>query len=236
MRGASQIKLCAGGGVSSAYDPLDTAQFLEEEMRAAVKAAKDWGTYVCAHVYMPEGIQRAMKAGVQSIEHGQLADEDTVKRMAGEGTWWSIQPFLADEDANEKQDPNSRAKQMQVSEGTVRAFELGRKHKVQMAFGTDILFNPKGGESQCRQLAKLVRFMPPLEVLKMATGKAGKLLALSGPRSPYDGDLGVIAVGAHADLLVVDGDPARDLDWLRDPGKNLRLIMKGGAVVKEALN
>lgn len=235
MRGASQIKIMAGGGVSSLYDPLDTAQFLEEEMEAAVRAAADWGTYVCAHVYTPEGIRRSLRAGVKSIEHGQLADTDTIRMMREEGAWWSIQPFLADEDANPRTDPIQRAKQLEVAEGTVRAFEEGRAEGVNMAFGTDILMNPGGSRSQGRQLAKLTRFMPPLEALRMATGHAGDLLALSGPRDPYQGRLGVIAEGAHADILVWDGDPEADLDFLSDPETNLRLVMKGGRVFKEHL-
>ncbi|MBK5927473.1 metal-dependent hydrolase family protein [Rhodobaculum claviforme] len=235
MKGASQIKIMAGGGVASLYDPLDAIQFTEAEMRAAVQAASDWGTYVCAHVYTPGGIRRAVAAGVRSIEHGQLADDETVRIMAGEGVWWSIQPFLADEDANPYSDPAQRAKQLEVAEGTVRAFDLARTHGVPLAFGTDILFNPDGAASQGRQLAKFARFMSPLEALRTATGAAGELLAMSGPRAPYDGRLGVIAEGALADLLVVDADPEAGLDWLDDPEGRLRLIMKGGRIHKDAL-
>lgn len=232
MKGASQVKIAAGGGVASQYDPLESLQFTEEEMRAAVDAATDWGTYVCAHVYTSAGIQRCIKAGVKSIEHGQLADEDTVRMMADHGTWWSIQPFLADEDANRYTDPTAVAAQKAVAEGTIRAFEWADKHKVNWAFGTDILY--AGGESQGRQLAKLARFMSPLAALHRATGAAGQLLALSGARAPYDGRLGVIAEGALADLLVVDGDVQAGLDWLDDTG-NLRMIMKSGRMFKNSL-
>ena len=235
MKGASQIKIMAGGGVSSLYDPLDTTQYTEREMRAAVEAAEDWGTYVCAHVYTPGGIRRAVRAGVRCIEHGQLADEETVRVMAGEGVWWSIQPFLADEDSNPKSDPVQRAKQVAVAEGTVRAFDLARKHNVPFAFGTDILFNPAGTASQGRQLAKLARFMTPLEALHKATGAAGRLLAMSGERAPYAGALGVIREDALADLLVIDGNPATDLAWLDTPETSLRLIMKGGRLVRDTL-
>lgn len=235
MKGASQIKIMAGGGVSSLYDPLDTVQYTEAEMRAAVEAAADWGTYVCAHVYTPGGIRRAVRAGVKSIEHGQLADEEAVRIRADAGAWWSIQPFLADEDSNPKSDPVQQAKQLQVAEGTVRAFELAKKHDVPVAFGTDILFNPAGAASQGRQLAKFARFMSPLEALHKATGAAGALLALSGERAPYAGRLGVIAEGALADLLVIDGDPETDLAWLDTPDTSLRLILKGGRVFKETL-
>jgi len=235
MRGASQIKIMAGGGVASPYDPLETAQFTLDEMRAAVEAAADYGTYVCAHVYTPTGILRCLEAGVRSIEHGQLADEATIRAMAEAGVWWSLQPFLADEDANQYTDPRSIAKQQQVAQGTVRAFELGRAEGVNMAFGTDVLFSPAGARSQGRQLAKLTRFMSPLEALHMATGAAGELLAQSGTRATYEGRLGVIAEGALADILVWDGDPETDLDFLGDPEANLRLVMKGGRVFKEQL-
>lgn len=232
MKGASQIKITAGGGVASQYDPLESLQFTEEEMRAAVDAARDWGTYVCAHVYTSAGIQRCIKAGVKSIEHGQLADEDTVRMMADTGTWWSIQPFLADEDANKYTDPKAIAAQKMVAEGTMRAFEWADKHKVNWSFGTDILYG--GGETQAKQLTKLARFMSPLEALHRATGAAGMLLALSGGRAPYDGQLGVISEGAFADLLVVDGDAEAGLDWLAD-SNNLRLIMKDGRIFKNSL-
>jgi imidazolonepropionase-like amidohydrolase len=221
--------------VTSLYDPLDTAQFLQEEMEAAVRAAADWGTYVCAHVYTPEGIQRALRAGVKSIEHGQLADLETVRMMREEGAWWSIQPFLQDEDSNPRSNPIQQQKATEVANGTVRAFDMGRSEGVNMAFGTDILMNPGASQSQGRQLAKLARFMPPLEALRMATGKAGDLLALSGPRDPYQGRLGVIAAGAHADILVWDGAPETDLGFLGDPANTLRLVMKGGQVFKQAL-
>lgn len=232
MKGASQIKIAAGGGVASQYDPLESLQFTLEEMRAAVDAANDWGTYVCAHVYTSAGIQRCIKAGVKSIEHGQLADEDTVRMMADNGTWWSIQPFLADEDANKYTDPKAIAAQKMVAEGTMRAFEWADKHKVNWAFGTDILYS--GGETQAKQLTKLARFMSPLAALHRATGAAGDLLALSGARAPYDGRLGVIAEGALADLLVVDGDAEAGLDWLSD-SSNLRVILKDGGLFKNTL-
>ena len=235
MLGATQIKLMAGGGVASSYDPLDSTQFSERELRTAVEAADDWGTYVMVHVYTPRGIQRAISAGVKSIEHGQLADEDSVRMMADEGIWWSLQPFLQDEDANVYPDAARRESQRQVAEGTLRAYEMAQRFGVKTAWGTDILFSPQNTPSQGRQLAKLTRFYDPLEVLAMATGDNAELLALSGPRNPYPGPLGSIAPGALADLLVVDGDPSQGLDFLADPERNLRLIMKDGRIYKDTL-
>ncbi|SDM83695.1 Imidazolonepropionase [Franzmannia pantelleriensis] len=235
MLGASQIKLMAGGGVASSYDPLDSTQFSERELRTAVEAADDWGTYVMVHVYTPRGIQRAISAGVKSIEHGQLADEDSVRMMADEWIWWSLQPFLQDEDANVYPDAARRESQRQVAEGTLRAYEMAQRFGVKTAWGTDILFSPQNTPSQGRQLAKLTRFYDPLEVLAMATGRNAELLALAGPRNPYPGPLGRIVPGALADLLVVDGDPATGIDFLADPEQNLRLIMKGGRIYKDTL-
>lgn len=235
LLGASQIKIMVGGGVSSHYDPLDSVQFTPEEIRAATQAASDWGTYVCAHVYTSEGINRAIDCGVRCIEHGQLADEDTVRRMADSGTWWSIQPFLADEDSNPKQDPLQRRQQEEIAEGTMRAFELGQKHKVRMAWGTDVLFSPSGTRTQGRQLAKIARWFGNAETLRMATGHSGDLLALSGERSPYRGRLGVIEAGAFADLIVLDGNPLEDIDLVADPDRTMKVIMKDGRIHKDTL-
>jgi imidazolonepropionase-like amidohydrolase len=143
LLGASQIKIMTGGGVSSAYDPIDVNQFTAEEIRALVNAASDWRTYVCTHVYTPDGIKRALQNGVKCIEHGQLADEDAVKMMADTGAWWSLQPFLADEDSNPKSGPVARQQQQEIAKGTVRAYDMSRKHGIKTGFGTDVLFNPK---------------------------------------------------------------------------------------------
>lgn len=235
MLGASQIKLMAGGGVTSHYDPLDTTQYSEDEMRAAVGAAEDWGTYVMAHVYTSKGIQRAIRAGIKSIEHGQLADETAARLMADEGVWWSLQPFLADDDANIKTDPAGKAKQREVAEGTIRAYQMAIDMKIKTAWGTDILFTPQNLSSHGRQLAKLTRFYDPMTLLKIATAHNGELLGMAGNRSPYKGKLGVIEPGAFADILIAEGDPSVSLDFLSDPNANLKLIMKDGRVYKDTL-
>ena len=235
MLGATQIKMLAGGGVASMYDPLDSTQFSERELRAGVEAASDWNTYVMTHVYTPKGIQRSIRSGVKCIEHGQLADEASVRMMRDEGVWWSLQPFLQDEDSNVYPDPARRASQKQVAEGTVNAYAMAQKYGVKTGWGTDILFNPQNTVTQGRQLAKLTRFYDPLTLLGQATGTNGELLALSGERNPYPGALGRITPGAWADLLVADGNPADNLDFLADPDKHLRLIMKGGQIHKNTL-
>ncbi len=237
MKGATQIKLMAGGGVSSSYDPLDVAQYTEAEFRAAVEAAENWGTYVTVHAYTPKAIQTAIAGGVKCIEHGQLADETTAKLMADKGIWWSLQPFLDDEDAN-PQPPGSanRRKQLELSAGTDTAYKLAKKYKVKTAWGTDTLFDAKLATRQNAQLAKMVRWYTPSEVLTMATADNADLLAMSGPRNPYPGKLGVVEEGALADLLLVDGDPVANIKLIVDPAKNFLVIMKDGAIYKNKLN
>jgi len=237
MKGATQIKLMAGGGVASPYDPLDVAQYTEAEFRAAVEAAENWGTYVTVHAYTPKAIQTAIAGGVKCIEHGQLADEASAKLMAEKGIWWSLQPFLDDEDAN-PQPPGSpnRQKQLEMSAGTDTAYKLAKKYKVKTAWGTDTLFDAKLATRQGVQLAKMVRWYTPSEVLKMATADNAELLAMSGPRNPYPGKLGVVEEGALADLLLVDGNPAENIKLIEDPGKNFLVIMKDGKIYKNTVN
>jgi len=235
MQGASQIKLMAGGGVSSPFGPLDTTQYTEAELRAAVEAAEDWGTYVAAHAYTPRSIRRAIDAGVLCIEHGHLIDEATAKLMAEKGIWLSLQPFLDDEDANPVHSPASRERQLEVTAGTDRAYALAKKYKIKVAFGTDVLFDARLAGRQGAQLAKLVRWYTPGEALKMATGDNGQLLALSGLRSPYPGKLGLVEEGALADLLLVDGNPLENIELVADPAKNFVVIMKDGKIFKNQL-
>lgn len=235
MLGASQIKIMGGGGVASPYDPIDVVQYTEAEMKAAVSAAADWGTYVCIHAYTPAAVQRAVASGVKSIEHGQLADEETAKRIADADAWWSIQPFLADEDANTYALPEQRAQQQTIAEGTARAVELGRKYKIKMALGTDILFNPKGTSTQGKQLAKFSRWYENVDVLRLLTSGNAELAGLSGPRNPYPGKLGRIEPDAYADVLIVDGNPLEDISLIANPDRTLKLIMKDGRIHKNTL-
>lgn len=236
MLGASQIKIMGGGGVASHHDPLDALQYSEAEMKAAVSAAADWETYVCVHTYTSAGIQRALRCGVKSIEHGQLADEQTVEMMADAGAWWSIQPFLGDEDANVYATAEQREQQRLIAEGTARAIELGLKYKVKLALGTDILFSPKRTGSQGRQLAKFARWLGNAGVLRLLTSGNADLMALSGPRNPYPGELGRIQAGAYADILVLDGNPLADISLIGDPERSMKLIMKDGQIHKNTLS
>src|SRR6516162_3057901 len=232
MQGASQIKLTAGGGVASPHSPIDVSTFTSEELRAAVEAAENWGTYVTVHAYTPVAIQRSIAAGVKCIEHGHLMDEATARLMAEKGLWLSTQP-LPEELANAfPPGSEERAKFQQVYAGTDKVYNFAKKYKLKTAFGTDILFSQALAQRQGALLASLVRWYAPAEVLKMATGDNAQLLALSGLRSPYTGKLGVVEEGAIADLLLVDGDPLQNIKLIENPAKNFLVIMKDGKIYK----
>jgi len=236
MQGASQIKLTAGGGVASPHSPLDATTFTETELRAAVEAAENWGTYVTVHAYTPTSIQRAIAAGVKCIEHGHLMDEPTARLIAEKGIWLSTQVF-----PNEMADafpPGSseRDKAMEVFAGTDRTLALAKKYKIKTAFGTDIIFSQRLAPLQGALLAKWVKWYTPAEVLIIATGANAELLALSGKRNPYPGKLGVVEEGALADLLLVDGNPIEDITLIANPGKNFVIIMKEGKIYKNTLS
>jgi imidazolonepropionase-like amidohydrolase len=232
MLGASQIKLMAGGGVSSSFDPLDVTQYTVPELRAAVEAAENWGTYVTVHAYTPRAVRQALEAGVKCIDHGQLLDEPTAKLMAEKGVWWSLQPFLDDGPSAFAEGSPNRLKQLEMFGGTDTAYKLAKKYKVKTAWGTDTLFSAVTAAKQGAQLAKLVRWYAPAEILKMATADNAELLALPGLRSPYPGKLGVVQEGALADLLLVDGNPLENIKLVEDPAKNFLVIMKDGKVYK----
>ena len=229
---ASQIKLMAGGGTSSAYDPVDVAQYTLDEMRAAVEAAEDWGTYVTVHAYTPRAIRRAIEAGVKSIEHGQLLDEPTLKLMAKRKVWLSTQVLMAD---TEDMDPLRRQKRKPVLEGQAWLWPTAKKLGVKLAWGTDFLFEPGLNPEQNSYLLKLSPWFTPAEILRLATHDNAQLLALSGNRNPYPGKLGVVEVGALADLILVDGDPLADLSLVADPERRFVVIMKDGVIYKNTL-
>ena len=234
MQGATQIKLTAGGGVASPFSPLDVSTFTEPELRAAVEAAENWGTYVAAHAYTPVSIQRSIAAGVKCIEHGHLMDDATARLMAEKGIWLSTQPFL-DVSAASGLGPAEQAKLRQVVTGTDTVYALAKKYGIKTAFGTDVLFSQALAERQGAMLASLTRWYTPAETLIMATSTNAELLGLSGKRNPYPGKLGVVEEGALADLLLVDGNPIDNIKLIEDPAKNFLLIMKAGKIYKNLL-
>ncbi|MEQ9690870.1 MAG: amidohydrolase family protein [Bauldia litoralis] len=234
--GASQIKVMAGGGSSSNYDPIDVTEYTVPELEAAVGAAENWGTYVAVHAYTPRAIRQALEAGVRSIEHGQLVDEDTARQMAEAGVWWSIQPFTVDDATAFAVGSSNWLKQQEVRHGTDTAYGFAKRFGVKTAWGTDILFDPAKAAEQGSFLAKMTRWYTPAEALRMATADNAELLALSGLRSPYQGKLGVVEEGALADLILVDGNPLETLGLVADPAANFDVIMKGGRIYKNAVS
>ncbi|MCA1241992.1 amidohydrolase family protein [Stappia stellulata] len=235
MQGATQIKLMAGGGVTSSYDPIHTLQYTNAELEAAVEQAANWGTYVLTHAISDEAVNHSIDAGVKSVEHGHMATRETLQRFVEEDVWLSMQPFLDDVDAPALND-FQKEKYKFVTDGTDFVYKTAKELGVKVAFGTDTLFSSDLAKRQGAQLAKLEKWFTPFEALKMATCDNAELLKLSGPLTPYPlGPLGVIEEGAYADLLLVDGNPLEDLDLVSDPHQNFNLIMKDGVIYKNAL-
>ncbi|BCX49656.1 hydrolase [Haloferula helveola] len=237
MRGATQIKVMAGGGVASLSDPLDVMQYTLDEMKAAVEVAATWNTYVCVHAYSDLGVRGALEAGVQCIEHGNMITEDTAKLIKKQDAWLSLQPLLNDEDRIPfPEDSFENQKFLAMTAGTEKAYELAKKYDLKLAFGTDLQNGAEIAAKQGKSLAKLKRWYEPWEVLKMATSTNYQLFKMCGPRDPYPGVNGVIKEGSLADLLLVDGNPLENLDLVADPEKNFVLIMKDGKIYKNTIN
>ena len=234
LQGASQIKLMGGGGVASPRTTLDMFTFSEPEFRAGVEAAADRNAYVAVHAYPAAQIQRAIAAGVQCIEHGHLMDEATAMLMAEKDIWLSTQPFVRDDDFPPLTG-QSRINLLQVIAGTNTVYALAKEHKIKTAFGTDLLFSSEITERQGLMLTHLTRWYDNADILKTATSVNAELLAMSGPRNPYQGKLGVIEEGALADLLVIDGNPMEDIGLVARPDKNFMVIMKDGKIYKDTL-
>jgi imidazolonepropionase-like amidohydrolase len=237
-RGATQIKIMAGGGVSSELDPLHVTQLSLEEMKAIVGIAEDYGSYVLAHAYHDRSVNRAIDAGVRVIEHNFLVSEDTIKRMAKEDIVLSAQAQASLETFGNVDEidfftADQKEKGRQVNEGAARMFKWAIKHNVKIVLGGD-MFGPDVG----RQADNLIWFNKiandNLLTLKASTSTAGGVLALSGGMNPYkDGPLGVIAEGTYADIILVDGNPLEDLEALSR--KNVDFVMKDGQVYKNWL-
>jgi imidazolonepropionase-like amidohydrolase len=235
FQGASQIKLVGGGGVASPRTTLDMFTFSEPELRAGVEAAADRNTYAAVHAYPPAQIQRAIAAGVQCIEHGHLMDEATAVLMAEKNLWLSTQPFVSEDDTPPMTYDQSRTNLRQVMAGTNTMYALAKKHRIKTAFGTDCLFSSAIAARQGLMLTHLTRWYDNADILKMATSVNGELLAMSGPRNPYQGKLGIIEEGALADLLVIDGNPIEHIELIASPDKNFMIIMKDGKIYKNTL-
>jgi imidazolonepropionase-like amidohydrolase len=233
-RGASQIKMHLAGGVGTEFDPIDGRQFIKEEVEAAVEVANGFGTYVAAHVYTPDGIKQAIEAGVRSIEHGNLITSDIAKMMAKHDVWLSPQVVVF-QTLSPDLGPERLAKGKMVEAGLDEMFQLAKKYDVKIAFGTDVVVNSKACADQNLEFVARTKWFTPAEILTQATSLSGELLQLSGPRSPYPGVIGKIEEGAHADVLLIDGNPLEDISILRNHEEVLDLIMKGGIIYRNEL-
>ncbi len=239
--GASQIKVMAGGGVSSSVDPLHTVQYLPEELEAAVRAAADYDTYVLVHVYNDESILRSIEAGVQSIDHAQLMTEVSAQAIKDADVW--VVPYysllgLDEETVVKVLGPLAAPKFLAVQAGSRNQMKLLKEFGIEkVAFSTDIIGDPAALTKQNDEFKYRLEEWSSYEVLMQATSKAGELLALSGKLNPYpEGPLGVIAEGAYADILLVDGNPVEDALIMTDYENNFDLIMKDGVIYKNTLN
>lgn len=234
-RGASQIKIMAGGGVTSDHDPIDVVQYTPEELRAIVAAATDWGTYACAHAYSAAAVRRCLEAGVLSIEHGHAIDDAAAALMAEKDAWLSTQPFESGDNVLTVEQ-QAKASESISTGGWQVSVRLAKKHGVRVAFGTDLFSRTAASRTENSMLPRLGAVFSNAEVLRIATSGNCALFARSGRRDPYRAaKLGVIAEGAWADLLLVRGNPLEDLRVLEDYGRNLLVIVKDGVVHKNLL-
>ena len=228
--GADHIKVMAGGGVMSPTDPIEGTQYSQEELRAICEEAEAANTYVMAHAYSPRAITRAVRAGVRSIEHGNLLDEKTARAMKECGAY--LVPTLAtyaalSDGASTLGLPSSGIQKLErVSRQGIEAIRIAKAAGVPIAFGTDLL-----GSMHARQSTEFTLRLPamtPVEILRGATSIAAELIGQGGK-------LGVIAQGAAADLLVVAGDPTKNLAPLQAPEKGLLAVMQGGTFFRNRL-
>lgn len=241
-KGATQLKVMAGGGIDSEFDPIHSIQFTFEELEAAVKAAADWDTYVAVHIYNAKGALRALNAGVKCLDHGHLINEEVVQLIKEKDAWlvpqtfWTTAPpdFWAPgmdaipERLNKKIKP--------VLEGTVNAMNLAKKYKINIGFGSDAYGSLGFEELALTEFTARTQWFTPEEIVKQATSENARLLALSGASNPYlEGKLGVIEKGAYADVLIYDGNPLEDVKVIVNYKQHLKFIMKDGKIYKNEL-
>jgi imidazolonepropionase-like amidohydrolase len=230
-QGCDQVKIMMSGGVASPYDPLDSLQFSEGEVKAAVEEARAFGRYVCAHAYTPEAITRAAISGVRTIEHGNLIDDASAKLMADKGmflvanlvTYFEMKRRAAEYGMSAEM----LAKNDLVIDGALKSLEICKRHGIPVAYGTDLLGQLQMAQSE--EFTLRARVLSPAEIIRSATTIGAQVVRM-------EGKLGCLKAGAFADLLVVDGNPLKDLALLGDQGKHLSLIMKAGALHKNRLH
>jgi imidazolonepropionase-like amidohydrolase len=230
-QGCDQVKIMMSGGVASPYDPLDSLQFSEGEVKAAVEEARAFGRYVCAHAYTPEAITRAAISGVRTIEHGNLIDDASAKLMADKGMFLVANLVTYFEMKNRAAEYGMSAEMLAkndlVIDGALRSLEICKRYGIPVAYGTDLLGQLQVAQSE--EFMLRARVLSPAEIIRSATTIGAQVVRM-------EGKLGCLKAGAFADLLVVDGNPLKDLALLGDQGKHLSLIMKAGALHKNRLH
>ena len=230
-QGADHIKIMMSGGVASPYDPLDSLQFSPGEVAAAVEEATAFGRYVCAHAYTPEAITRAAHGGVRTIEHGNLIDEPTARLMAEKGMFLVanlVTYFAMREKARDfGMTGEMLEKNDLVIDGALKSLEICSRAGVPVAYGTDLLGQLQ--VEQSREFRLRSEVLKPMDIIRQATTIGARVVR-------QEGKLGSVKPGAFADLLVVDGDPLRNLALLEGQGRHLKLIMKGGNIYKNRLH
>jgi imidazolonepropionase-like amidohydrolase len=238
--GGSQIKIMPGGGVASQFDPLEATTLMADELRAAVEAAADFGTYVCAHAYNDESINRFLDAGGRCIEHGFLIEEKTIKRMKKLGAVMSLQAYAAYEVFKEPEKiegftPENVRKGRQVNAGADRMMRWVAEYEVD-AFGGSDLWPDSQIPLIPQDLVVRKHWFSDVEILRQNTSNAGRWLAKSGTKNPYrEGPLGVIEVGAYADMILVDGNPLEDVAILADYDNTVKVVIKDGEIYQNNL-
>lgn len=240
--GATQIKIMAGGGVASEFDPIHTTQYSLEEMKAAVEVAKDYGTYVLAHAYHDRSVNRCIDAGVKVIEHNFLVSEKTIKRMKKEEVALSAQAVMslvafADPEKITFFSADQKAKASKVYTGAMQMFGWAKKHDLIIVTGGD-MFGPSYTGAQATNITALVDLLgwDPVFALKTATSNAAKVLSWSGGMNPYKyGKIGTVEKGSYADFIIVNGNPLKDIKLIEDYNKNFTFIMKDGDIWKNKL-
>jgi imidazolonepropionase-like amidohydrolase len=224
--GADQIKVMAGGGIATPTDPIDMVQYTEAEMRAAVEEAASRRTYAFAHAYIPESIGRAVRAGVRSIEHGNLIDAESAGLMAQHRCYLVPTLVIYDQVAQFGRQLNfpaeSLAKLDAVLGAGFAAIEIAAAAGVELGFGTDLLGETHDAQSQ--EFTLRAKVQGAAAVIRSATTVNAALLGRPT-------ELGVIAPGAYADLLLVDGDPLADIGVLAGQGEHLDFIARAGEIV-----
>lgn len=237
--GASQLKVMAGGGVSSHFDPVDTQQYTYEELRAMVVEAEHWGTYIHVHAFNDKSVRTAIKAGVKSIEHGPLLSKETLELMAENDVWLVPTAFVFGQTPEDLGivGTASEPKMILINNGSANLLKWAKESGVKIGWGTDMFGSPEKQAQQPLEFLTRAEFFTNAEVLKQATSLNAELLELSGLRHPYrEGPLGVIEVGAYADILLIDGNPLKDMKIMTDPKKNFRIIMKNGVIYKNTIS